>query len=118
MSSEERYTGQAENLDEATVDYISSLLNEEMIRRSQRRDSTKARVVLARAGLERIRRLWRILFGHAWMSMRVAHDEELYQRLRTGLFAQLEGNEAHNRARELAHESPLEDLPSSIERDD
>lgn len=40
-------------------------------------------------------------------------DEELCQRLRTGLLAQLEGRDAYRRARELAHEALGEILPVS-----
>lgn len=68
---------------------------------------------LARAGLERIRRLWRILFGHPWFSLRAPNDEELYQRLRLGLLAQLDNKLEYERARTLAQDVVPEELPTS-----
>lgn len=53
-------------------------------------DWALARMAIALAGLERIQRLWRALFGHPSFAMRYPGDEALYQRLRAGLITQLE----------------------------
>ncbi len=114
MNDERSGTGPAaEELDPDAVGYISSLLTDEMLHQSGQVDWTKARMVLARAGLERIRRRWRILFGHGRFAARASNDEEIYQRLRAGVLAQLNDRVEYERARKLARDVVPEELPTS-----
>lgn len=83
-------SGEEVDLDPEVVDYVESLLTNEMVERLARvTDWNKAAPVLALAILHRIKRLWTILFGHQWLSTRIVGDEELYKQLRHSLIVQL-----------------------------
>lgn len=97
-------------LDPELMEYIGSLLSDDLIRRSQQVEWTKSRLLLALAGLQRIRRLWGILFGRPWLSLRAQHDEMLYQQLRHGLLTQLQSQPEY---RDL-NESALELVPEEL----
>jgi hypothetical protein len=105
----------AESHDPEFVKYVGNLLTDEMILRLSRVDWGRAGILLALAALQRVRQLWHILFGHEWFSLRARGDEELYQRLRAGLLARLEGEPRYARARELASFALPETLPTSDE---
>jgi hypothetical protein len=85
-----------------------------MVRRLGRMDAERARLPLALAILDRIRRLWRIIFGQRYLAARFAGDELLYQKLRKSLFAQLD-HAASSKVRKLAREALPEMLPTSDE---
>jgi hypothetical protein len=103
----------AEGLDAESVEYIAGLLTDEMLHRAGRVDWNEAHMILARAGLERIRRLWHILFGNPWFSIRAPNDEEFYQRLRFGLFAQLRDRVGYEQAWTIAQDVVPDELPTS-----
>ncbi len=77
-------------LDSEVVKYVQSLLTDEMLERLARvTDWDSATPVIGLAILHRIRRLWTMLFGHQFLSTRIAGDEELFQQLRQSFFYQL-----------------------------
>ena len=57
--------------------------------------------------------MWCILFGHPWFSTRAPNDEEFYQRLRFGLFAQLRDRTGYEQAWAIAQDVVPEELPTS-----
>ena len=103
----------AASLDPELTAYVGRLLTDDVVRRSSRVDWDRARVVLGLAALQRIRRVWCTLFGHELFALRVPNDEELYQRLRSGLIAQLDGDSRHDRARQAAIDALPDELPTS-----
>lgn len=62
----------------------------------------RARLQVAHAALQRIRRLWHILFGQTWFSTRYDGDEQCYQLLRPYVLNTLDGLPAFDEARQVA----------------
>lgn len=113
-------TKQMENVgdglyDSEHVEYVGRLLTDDLIRQLDRVDLERAHVPLALAVLQRIRRLWHLLFGRQWFASRGWGDEEFYQRLRTGLLAQLDRKPEYDEVKQQALDVLPEMLPTSDE---
>jgi excisionase family DNA binding protein len=75
-------------------------------------------IPIARASLQRIRELWRLLFGRSGFSLRYdGYDEVIYQNLRSALLAQLNRRSDYADTRLTALGMLPEALPADKERE-
>ena len=73
-------------------------------------DRRRVRLDIAHAALQRIRRLWRVLFGGQWFPARHEGDEHMYQWSRAHVLKALAGPTAFDGARWMA----LDALPETL----
>ena len=90
-------------------------LTQEQLQTLVQVDMERARLPLALACLERIRRLWKVQFGDESFKMRIGGDADLYRALRSILIAQVTADPAWLQLHAQATHAVPENLPTRDE---